>query len=106
MAITAAPPTEPPTMAPTGADDDELVDVAADVMVRVSMVEVVGEGDGDEEVELDEGFEEVELEEGFEEVELDEGVEEDELGAEEDNELDVELGNPVNVVKTLLTSPE
>jgi hypothetical protein len=31
MAMTAAPPTEPPTMAPMGAGDDELVGVAGDV---------------------------------------------------------------------------
>lgn len=86
-------------MAPMGAGDDELVAVAADVTVWVSIAKVVGE----EEVELDEDFEEIEPDEGFEDVKLDEGVEDDEL---EDDELDVELGNPVNVVKTTLVSPE
>lgn len=31
MAMTATPPTEPPTMAPTGAGDDVFVGVAGDV---------------------------------------------------------------------------
>jgi hypothetical protein len=83
MAIIAAPPMEPPTMAPTGAGDDELAGVSEYVMFMVSAVEVVGEGDG-------------------EEVGLDEDVEEDWLVEEL---LAVELEKPVNVVKVLPTSP-
>lgn len=51
----------------------------------------MGEGDVDEEVELDEVVEE--------EVELDEDVEDDVLGADE------EVGNPVNVDRTAPVSP-
>lgn len=32
MAITATPPTEPPTMAPIGAGDDEFVEAVGDVV--------------------------------------------------------------------------
>jgi hypothetical protein len=41
MAITATPPTEPPTMAPMGAGDDELVGVEGFVGVGED-VEIMG----------------------------------------------------------------
>jgi hypothetical protein len=94
MAITATPPTEPPTMAPMGAGEDELVGVAGDVgdvgfagTVWLCVLEVVGEGDGEEEVELDEGDED------------------DRAGWVNDSDFEVELGNPVNVDRVLPTSP-
>jgi hypothetical protein len=96
MAITATPPTEPPTMAPMGAGEDELVGVAGDVddvgfenTVWLCVLEVVGDGDGEEE----------------EELELDEGDEEDRTGLVNDSDFEDELGKPVNVDRVLPTSP-
>jgi hypothetical protein len=56
------------------------------------VVEVVGDGDG-EDVELSE-------------VELDEDDGEDRDGAVKDKDVGVELGKPVNVDRLLSTSPE
>jgi hypothetical protein len=79
-----------------GAGEDELVGVAGDVddvgfedTVWLCALEVVGDGDGEED----------------EELELDEGGEEDKTGLVNDSDSGDELGKPVNVDRVLPTSP-
>ncbi len=59
------------------------------------MLEVVREGESEEEVELD----------GDSEEEVDEDVEDDRVGMVKGNDFKVELGKPVNVDRTTPASP-